>query len=98
MSLEIKDVIHIARAQFKALLPELPLETNDIRLEEIEKEGENWAITFSVPDPHFLSEPLSPAVVALVDLRSAARQARIAKVIVVDGSQGQFMARRERAA
>jgi hypothetical protein len=98
MSLDVKDVIRIARAQFKELLPELSIDATDVRLEEIEREGENWAVTFSVPNPNFLSSDLSPAVVALSGIRSAMRQARIAKVVVVDGSEGQFLALRERAA
>jgi hypothetical protein len=98
MSLDIKEVIQIARAQFKELLPEFSIEPNDVRLEEIEREGENWAITFSVPNPDFPSSDLSPAVVAVSGLRNAIRQARIAKIVVVDGSEGQLLALRERAA
>lgn len=98
MSLNVKEVIQIARAQFKELLPELSMEATDVRLEEIEKEGENWAITFSVPNPNFLSPDLTPAVVALSGIKSAMRQVRVAKVVVVDGSEGQFLALRERAA
>jgi len=36
MSLDIKEVIQVARAQFKELLPELSIEATDVRLEEIE--------------------------------------------------------------
>jgi hypothetical protein len=93
MSLDIKEVIQIARAQFKELLPELSINnTPDIRVEEIEREGDNWAITFSVPNPNYSQETL------LQGIRRAMIDARIAKVIVVDGSQGQFLAMRERAA
>jgi len=65
---------------------------NDIRLEEIEKEGENWAVTFSVPNPGYSPDAL------LAGIRSARNLARIAKVIVVDGSDGKLVALRERAA
>jgi hypothetical protein len=118
MSLDIKDVIQLAKAQFKDLLPELsiyaidaavpkkkrgtgpitrpPLSPgeieSDIRLEEIEKEGEDWAVTFSVPNPNY-----GPS--ALLDgIRSARVLARIAKVVVIDGEEGKLLALRERAA
>jgi hypothetical protein len=118
MSLDIKEVIQIARAQFKELLPELsiyaidaavpkkkrgtgpmtgpPLSPgeieSDIRLEEIEREGEDWAVTFSVPNPNYSPDAL------LAGIRSARNLARIAKVVVVDGSEGKLVALRERAA
>jgi len=114
MSLGIKEVIQVARAQFIELLPELAilptkvsapkgpktkgLEAirsqfrDDIRLEEIEKEGENWAVTFSVPNPNY-----SPQAI-LDGIRSARNLARIAKVVVVEGSEGKLVALRERAA
>ncbi len=92
MSLDIKEVIQIARAQFKELLPDLSIETTDIRVEEIEREGENWAITFSVPNPNYSPEAL------LAGIRNARTSARVAKVVVVDGAEGQFLALRERAA
>ena len=71
MSLEVKQVIEIAREQFIQLLPELALEIGghpsskrmlpppprpkrvDIRLEELEKERGNWAVTLNVPNPDF---------------------------------------------
>ena len=91
MSLDIKEVIQIARAQFKELLPELSIhDTADVRVEEIEREGDNWAITFSVPNPKFTLGALMGA--------SSLYGTRIAKVVVVDGSKGQFLALRERAA
>jgi hypothetical protein len=92
MALGIKQVIQLAREQFKQLLPDLDIQATDIRLEEIEREGDNWAITFSVPNPAFENESV------LKGIRSARTEARIAKVIVVDGSEGQFLALRERAA
>jgi hypothetical protein len=92
MSLDIKEVIQIARVQFKELLPDLSIEATDVRVEEIEKEGENWAITFSVPNPSYNPDAL------LTGIRNARMLARIAKVVVVDGSEGRFLALRERAA
>lgn len=92
MSLNIKQAIQMARAQFLELLPELSIEPTDVRLEEIEKENENWAITFSVPNPDFDPDAF------LDGIRSARLDARIAKVIVVGGSEGQFLALRERVA
>jgi hypothetical protein len=93
MSLDIKEVIQIARAQFTELLPELSIHnTADVRVEEIVREGENWAITFSVPNPKFSNPAAAPMG------GSPFYGARIAKVVVVDGSKGQFLALRERAA
>jgi hypothetical protein len=114
MSLDIREVIQVARAQFKELLPELAIQatdvtspkkkgvaaalsglnqnTVDIRLDEIEKEGQNWAITLSVPNPSYSPDAL------LAGIRSARNLARIAKVVVVDGSEGKLVALRERAA
>lgn len=113
MSLEVKQVIVIAREQFRELLSDLALDSKrlpappapkkgiappprfrqiDIRLEELEKEGDNWAVTLSVPNPDY-----NPS--ALLDgIRSARNLARIAKVVVVDGEQGKLVALRERAA
>jgi hypothetical protein len=112
MSLEIKEAIQIAREQFKLLLPELvigdpppapinglpspnaisePMEI-DIRLEELERDGDNWVITLSVPNPNFNPNAF------LEGIRNARHLARIAKVIVIDGKEGQLLALRERAA
>jgi len=106
MSLEIKQVIDLAREQFKALLPDLglevrqlapkkgmlpPLRISDIRVEELEKEGGNWAVTLSVPNPTFKEGDL------LEGIRQARQLARVAKVIVID-SEGKLVALRERAA
>ena len=112
MSLEVKQVIEIARQQFKELLPELnifpkPPESKNIklspelkrswlessiRLEELEKEGVNWAITLSVPNPDYNPSAL------LEGIRNARNLARIAKVVVIDGKEGKLVALRERAA
>ena len=121
MSLGIREVIQVARAQFVELLPDLAIlptkasvpssrgpvpkskllregdsilsqHGHDIRLEEIEKEGENWAVTFSVPNPSYRPDAL------LAGIRNARNLARIAKVVVVDGSEGKLVALRERAA
>jgi hypothetical protein len=117
MSLDIKEVIQVARAQFKELLPDLAIwpmvaaqsmggdareaepsipfckkDADIIRLEEIERDGDNWAITFSVANPSYNPNSL------LGGIRNARNQARIAKIIVVDGSEGKLIALRERAA
>ena len=107
MSLEVKQVIEVARTQFRALLPDLALDVNrppapkkgippppritDIRVEELEKEGENWAVTLSVPNPDFKPGDL------LEGIRQARQLARVAKVVVID-SEGNLVALRERAA
>lgn len=104
MSLDIKEVIEIARTQFRALLPDLALDVNrpktpsprrrgitDIRVEELEKEGENWAVTLSVPNPDFKPGDL------LEGIRQARQLARVAKVVVING-EGNLVALRERAA
>ena len=113
MSLDIKQVIQIAREQFVELLPDLEIvppgpqenkitgpktrELKDIilqhrvRLEELEKDGENWAVTLSVPNPDFKPGDL------LEGIRQARQLARVAKVVVIDG-EGNLIALRERAA
>lgn len=92
MSLNVKEAIQIARSQFEELLPELSIETRDIRLEEIEKEGSNWAITFSVSNPNY-----NRGAAVLAGSHSS-WSARIAKIVVVNESDGKFVALRERAA
>ena len=118
MSLEVKEVIQLAKRQFVELLPELALAPPSqlpsrsevgkatkklvdtvldqraaaIRLEELEKEGENWAITLSVPNPDFKESDL------LEGIRQARSLARVAKIFVIDGEDGSLIALRERAA
>jgi hypothetical protein len=114
MSLDIKEVVQIAREQFVELLPDLEIVSpslqeskvmgpatrqlkdivlqHRIRLEELEREGENWAVTLSVPNPDFNPSAL------LEGIRNARSLARVAKVIVIDGEQGKLIALRERAA
>jgi len=64
----------------------------NIRLEELEKEGENWAVTLSVPNPNFKEGDL------LEGIRQARSLARVAKVFVIDGEDGTLVALREREA
>jgi hypothetical protein len=63
-----------------------------VRLEELEKEGNNWAVTLSVPNPDYNSKSV------LEGILTARNLARIAKVIVIDGEQGNLLAVRKRAA
>jgi hypothetical protein len=91
MSLDIHEVIQAARLHFQNLLPEYA-GADSIRLEEIEREGKNnsnWAVTLSVP---------APANNDLIGARGPFGFNRIAKVIVISGSNGQFVAMRQRAA
>ena len=82
MALTVKQAILAARAHFVELLPEIAKE-EDVRLEEIERTGEDWAITFSVPGGSSLMGFTYGGAFGLN---------RIAKVIVVDGETGQFIA------
>jgi hypothetical protein len=94
MSLGIKEVIRAARAHFVDLLPEFPAKNDDVRLEEIERDGPNWAVTFSVPTSSYntLQEQLDVAMSGPFGRR------RVAKIIIVDGTDGQLVALRQRAA
>lgn len=92
MSLDIKEVIQVARAQFKELLPDLAIDTTDVRLEEIEREGDNWAVTLSVPNIRDDQSYLGGVKLPTISL------GRLAKIIVVDGKDGKFVALRQRAA
>ena len=92
MSLGVKEIIQIARGQLQELLPELAIEGTDIRLEEIEREGSNWAVTFSVPNADHGGSLLSGVKIPSVLL------GRVAKTVVVDGTDGKLMALRQRAA
>jgi hypothetical protein len=92
MSLGIKEAIQIARVQFQELLPDLSIQSTDIRLEEIEREGANWAITFSVPNADNSPSLLSGITIPPILL------GRVAKTLVVDGTDGKLVALRQRAA
>lgn len=92
MTLDIKEIIKIARAQFQELSSDLSIDATDIRLEEIERQGANWAMTFSVPNPRY-----SPGGAILSGINNPWGP-RVAKVIVVDGSNGSLVALKERAA
>jgi hypothetical protein len=81
MALTAKEAIQAARTHFVDILPE----ADEIRLEEIERNGGDWAITFSVPSTTFLGGgPFGFG--------------RVAKVIVVDGLTGEFVSLKQRAA
>lgn len=118
MSLDIKEIIQLAKRQFAELLPDLALAPSStlptrsnagektkkliettldaraasIRLEELEKEGENWVVTLSVPNPDFKAGDL------LEGIRHARSLARVAKTFVIDGETGNLIALRDRAA
>jgi hypothetical protein len=98
MSLEKKEVIRIVRERFKELAPELPIEPRDLRLEEIEREGPNWALTCSVPNPSYRPESPFGRAVAGMGRFGASLTIRIAKLVVVVGENRQFVALRQRAA
>jgi hypothetical protein len=87
MALDLKEVIHAAKVHFEELLPEYASEPP--RVEEIEREGpanSNWVITLSVPSNDLASG------------RGPFGYGRIAKVVVVSGENGEFVALRQRAA
>ena len=90
MALDIKQAIAAARMHFEEILPELASRA-DVRVEEIEREGPNWAITLSVPLPDNTSGVASLFSKGLFGYRTA-------KIVVVDGDQGGFVALRQRAA
>ncbi len=87
MPLTVKDAIQAARAHFAELMPEVA-KPEDIRLEEIERYGEDWAITFSIPGGSSLMG-FSGSPFGLN---------RVAKVVVVDGEDGKFISLKQRAA
>jgi hypothetical protein len=93
MNLNAKQAIQIAREQFRELMPDLSIDTTDVRLEEIEREGENWAITFSIPNQRNESTLLEGLKFPHMVLGG-----RVARVIVVDGQDGKLVALRQRAA
>ncbi len=92
MSLDVKEVIQIAREQFKELLPEMSIDATDVRLEELEREGANWAVTLSVTNNGGMGSLLSGVARPMMAL------GRVAKVVVVDGTDGKLVALRQRAA
>lgn len=92
MSLGVKEVIQVARMQFQELLPELSIHGKDIRLEEIEREGDNWAVTFSVQNSDDADSVYAGVKIPSILL------GRVAKTIVVDGTDGRLVALRQRAA
>lgn len=89
--LDIKEVIAAARACLVDVMPDV--EADYVRMEEIEREGGNWAITFSFPVPG-----RSNANSHLVGPRSPFGVGRVAKIVVVNSVTGDFVALRQRAA
>ncbi|MGA2559137.1 MAG: hypothetical protein ABSF17_05615 [Terracidiphilus sp.] len=90
MALTVKEAIRAARSHLLELAPEIAaIKPEDIQLEEIERAGDlDWAITFSIPGGSslnaFSSNPFGFN--------------RVAKVVIVDGSNGQFVSLKQRAA
>ena len=81
MALTVKEAIQAARNHFVELFPDTD---PNFRLEEIERHGDDWAITFSVSGSTFAGSPFG--------------MGRLGKVIVVDGMTGEFVALKQRAA
>jgi hypothetical protein len=97
MSLTLKQAITAAREHFQFLLPEFAksgeIKADEIRLEEIEKEGENWVVTLSIPyrENSTLSSYLRQSGSEL-----SLGFERLAKIIVVDGANGNMVALKQR--
>jgi hypothetical protein len=98
MSLDVKEAIVAAREHFLHLLPEIvksgEVKEGEARLEEIERDGDNWAVTLSVP----YRETSSNLYVKHLGGGSSFGYNRLAKIVVVDGSTGRFVALKQRAA
>jgi hypothetical protein len=97
MALDVKEAIVAAREHFLELLPEIvksgEVKEGETRLEEIEKDGDNWAVTLSVP----VRESSSTFYMKNIGGNSSGFN-RFAKVVVVDGYTGKFVALKQRAA
>jgi hypothetical protein len=79
MAVPVKDAIQAARVHLLELMPD----ASAVRLEEVEREGHNWAITFSINSSTFGGGPFGFG--------------RVAKVICVD-ENGDFVSLKQRAA
>ncbi|HEV2326539.1 MAG TPA: hypothetical protein VGS10_21550 [Terracidiphilus sp.] len=87
MPLTVHQAIQAARAHLAEIMPDVA-KPEEIRLEEIERAGEDWAITLSIPGGSSL-QGFSANPFGLN---------RIAKVVIVDGTDGTFVALKQRAA
>ncbi|MGC9222615.1 MAG: hypothetical protein ACP5E2_01745 [Terracidiphilus sp.] len=95
MPLTVREAIHAARTHLQELMPEIAsVKPDEIRLEEIERCGDlDWAITFSLPGSRVTGTSTLggfPTTPFGFD--------RIAKVVIVDGSDGKFASLKQRAA
>ena len=81
MALTVKEAIEAARAYLADLYPE---SASSLRMEEIERQGSDWAITLSMSGPTFGAGEFGFG--------------RVAKVVVVDGANGSFVSLKQRAA
>ncbi len=97
MSLDVRQAITAAREHFLQLLPEIvksgEVKEGETRLEEIERDGDNWAVTLSVP----YRETSSNMYTKYLGGISSAGFDRIAKIVIVDGRNGKFVALKQRA-
>ena len=91
MTLDIKEIIELARRHLIEILPEAG--SGDPRMEEIERDGANWSVTFS-----FLPQKRSAVGSGLIGPRSPFGVGRVAKVVVVNSVTGNFVALKQRAA
>ena len=80
MALDVKKAVELAGGYLSELL-QIPV--SDLLLEEVERSGSSWKVTFSYPDR-------SPSLRTLVG-------GRIYKVVEVDAVSGEFVAVRIRA-
>jgi len=91
MALEITEAIETARRYLTQIVPDAAL--GDPRMEEIERDDGKWVVTFS-----FLPSGRSAVGSNLIGPRSPFGVGRTAKVVVVNGVTGDFVALKQRAA
>jgi len=82
MAVSTKEAIQAARVHLLEFLPEA---ARSLRLEEIEREGPYWAITFSIGN----SDVLAAGPFGF---------GRVAKTISIDAETGEFVSLKQRAA
>jgi hypothetical protein len=99
MSLSLKQAIVAAREHFQVLLPEFAksgeIKEDEVRLEEIEKDGENWLVTLSIP---YRENSTLGSYLRQTSSESLIGFERLAKIIIVDGKNGNLVALKQHAA